>query len=98
MAIARALLLVLTAFLLAFGGAARAMPAGEPPCHEEPAHKPDPAKATLAISCCIGCMPAGQHLEPPADPVRAATPTLYRMAVQALTGLALAPEPRPPRA
>ena len=98
MAIARALLLVLTACLLAFGGAARAMPTGEPPCHEAPAHKPDPAKATPAISCCVGCMPAAQPLEPPADPVRATAPTHYRAAIAFLNGLAPEPEPRPPRA
>jgi hypothetical protein len=98
MALARALLLALTAFLLAFGGAARAMPVGEPPCHEAPAHKPDPAKATLAISCCVGCMPAAQGLEPPVDLVRAAATARYRIVALTLSGLALEPEPRPPRA
>ena len=99
MPFARTLLLVLTAFLLALGGAVRAapMPAAEPPCHESPAKPDEPGKATVAVSCCVGCMPASQSLPAPvAAPVTIVTAT-YVTASPTLLSRPLAPDTPPPR-
>ncbi|HYE45136.1 MAG TPA: hypothetical protein VEA44_05110 [Caulobacter sp.] len=99
MAALRPLLLILTAMLLAVGGLARAeTPTAEPPCHETPAQTPEPGKATAAVNCCVGCMPAAQGLEVQPARIRAATPARYPLLVLPLSGLAPEPEPRPPRA
>jgi hypothetical protein len=99
----RALLLVLIASLFAFSGVARAAPAssGEPPCHQAPAQPGpahhDPGKAMAAVNCCVGCMPAPQVA--PASPVALspiAAPA-YETPAGPLSGLAHAPDPRPPR-
>ncbi|RYF90099.1 MAG: hypothetical protein EON95_17600, partial [Caulobacteraceae bacterium] len=73
----RPLLLILTALLFAFGGLARASePAtAEPPCHEAPAGHS--GKAMLAMSCCIGCMPAPQALPAPLAQSRALSAPTY---------------------
>lgn len=94
----RPLLLVLTAMLFAFGGLARAaeMPMTEPPCHEAPADSS--GKATLAVSCCIGCMPAPNLLPAPAQTPTTAAPAIYNAASRTLLSRPLAPETPPPRA
>ncbi len=97
----RTLLLILTAMVFAFGGLARATegPVGEPPCHEAPAKAPAgaPGKATLAMSCCVGCMPAPQALPgPEAMPVAEAA-SAYPRPVHRLVGRRLPPETPPPR-
>ena len=94
----RPLLLILTALLFAFSGVARAAePAtAEPPCHEAPASPS--GKATLTVSCCVGCMPAPQVLPAPLTaPVGVACAT-YVLASPTLLGRPLAPETPPPRA
>ena len=98
MAVLRPLLLILTGMLFAFGGLARAAepPMMQPPCHEAPANPS--SKATLAVSCCVGCMPASQDLPAPlAAPVAIVTAT-YVTASPTLLSRALAPDTPPPRA
>lgn len=93
----RTLLLVLTAMIFAFGGLARAeTPTAEPPCHEAPAQHP--GKATLAMSCCIGCMPAPNLLPAPLCASKSAAPATYAPVSPTLMGRPLAPETPPPRA
>lgn len=94
----RTLLLVLTAMIFAFGGLARAgeAPMAEPPCHEAPAQHPD--KATLAMSCCVGCMPAPSALPAPVGGVTLKAPAIYVVSSPTLMGRPLAPDTPPPRA
>lgn len=94
----RPLLLILTAMLFAVGGLARAAepPMTQPPCHETPAQHPD--KATLAMSCCIGCMPASQTLPAPVTASATTAPATYVLASPTLLSRALAPDTPPPRA
>lgn len=98
MAFARTLLLILTAMILAFGGLARAAenPMAEPPCHEAPAQHPD--KATLAMSCCIGCMPAPSLLPAPVSASISVAPATYAVASPTLASRPLTPDTPPPRA
>lgn len=94
----RPLLLILTAIVFAFGGLARAaeMPMSEPPCHEAPAAPS--GKATLAVSCCVGCMPAPNLLPAPILTPTAATAATYNTASPTLLSRPLSPETPPPRA
>lgn len=98
MAFARTLLLILTALIFAFGGLARAgeAPTTEPPCHEAPAGHPD--KATLAMSCCVGCMPAPNPLPAPVLAPATAAPAIYNTTSPTLLSRPLAPDTPPPRA
>jgi hypothetical protein len=93
----RPLLLILTAMLFAFGGLARAAepPMTEPPCHEAPANPS--GKATLAVSCCVGCMPASQSLPAPIAAPDAAVTATYVTASPTLLSRPLAPDTPPPR-
>ena len=94
----RPLLLVLTAMIFAFGGLARAAEpaAAEPPCHEAPADHS--SKATLAVNCCVGCMPAPNLLPAPLGVFAALAPTAYVVASPTLLSRPLAPDTPPPRA
>lgn len=100
-ALLRTLLLVFAAMIFAFGGLARASegPASEPPCHEAPGKAPagTPGKATLAMSCCVGCMPAPQALPGPGAAPVATLARAYPRPIHRLVGRLLAPEPPPPR-
>lgn len=98
MLVLRPLVLILMAVVFAFGGLARAAeaPAMEPPCHEAPA---DPSsKATLAVSCCVGCMPAQSPLPAPPIVTSSVSPATYAVAHPMLLGRPLAPDTPPPRA
>ncbi|MDB5468920.1 MAG: hypothetical protein JWR84_480 [Caulobacter sp.] len=94
----RSLLLILTAMLFAFGGLARAAePAtSTPPCHEAPADHS--SKATLSMSCCVGCMPAPNLLPPPVGAPMVAMLATYVTVSPTLLGRPLAPDTPPPRA
>jgi hypothetical protein len=98
MPLLRPLVLILMAMVFAVGGLARAAeaPTTAPPCHEMPA---DPSsKATLAISCCIGCMPAQSLLPAPLSVTVIEAPAIYAASSPTLLSRPLAPDTPPPRA
>lgn len=94
----RPLLLILTALLFAFGGLARAAETqtAAPPCHEAPADQS--SKATLAMSCCVGCMPAPSLLPAPISAALRIDRAAYVTVSVTLLSRPLAPDTPPPRA
>lgn len=94
----RTLALILIATLFAVSGTARAMPApaGTPPCHEAPAQHGKGMPAPVAMSCCIGCMPAPMEV-PSMLNGQSAEAAVYADALAMRSGRVTAPDPDPPR-